>query len=150
VIMPLYKGKGSRMECGNHRAISLLSSVGKLYDRIERVQMKTKDKIWDVQGAFMSGRGCMDQIFSLRVLTEKFLAKNQKLFCAFVDLQKAYDRVDRKMLWKVLSKYGVSTYLIQAIASLYEGSVACVRVNGVFTGWIDITKGVKQGCVMSP
>lgn len=98
----------------------------------------------------MNGRGCIDQIFSLRMLSEKFLAKNQKLFCAFIDLEKAYDRVNREKLWEILEEYGVNGQLINAIASLYEGSAACVRINGDLTPWFSIIKGVKQGCVMSP
>lgn len=87
-----------------------------------------------MQDAFMSGRECMDQIFYLHMVTEQFLAKKPEAFCAFVDLQKAFDRADRNKLCRVFSKYGVNTNLIQAIAFLYKGSIASVRVNGGCTG----------------
>ena len=44
----------------------------------------------------------MDQIFTLKVILEKYLEKDRKLFAAFMDLEKAYDRVDRRGLWDVL------------------------------------------------
>ncbi|CAG9108979.1 unnamed protein product [Plutella xylostella] len=83
VIVPLYKGKVSLQTCNSYRGISLLSIVGKLYAKIliERVVKETEEKIWDVQGGFRKGMGCTDQVFSLRSVTEKVLAKQQKVFC---------------------------------------------------------------------
>jgi hypothetical protein len=56
--------------------------------------------------------GCIDQVFSLRCITEKCLAKNQKVYCAFIDLKKAYDTVVRDDLWLTLSMYGVNIQMI--------------------------------------
>jgi exonuclease III len=152
VIVPLYKGKGSQQECRNYRGISLLSVVGKMYARIliERVVKVTESKIWDVQAGFRRGMGCTDQVFSLRCITEKFLAKGQKVYCAFIDLEKAYDRVRRNELWSTLSTYGLDDALVRALKSLYGDSKACVRINGAYTDWFDISRGVRQGCVASP
>ncbi len=46
---------------------------------------------------FRKGKGCVDQIFVVRQLCEKYLAKG-KVFWAFMDLEKAYDRTDREGL----------------------------------------------------
>ncbi|CAG5039926.1 unnamed protein product [Parnassius apollo] len=86
----------------------------------------------------------------MRMIAEKFLAKNQKVFCAFMDVEKAYDRVDRDVLWQTLNSFGLSAGLIQALESLCRDSGACVRINGVDSDWFDIHKGVRQGCVASP
>lgn len=94
--------------------------------------------------------GCTDQVFSLCCIAEKFLAKNQKVYCAFVALEKAYDRVVRNELWSALSLHGVNDNLIRALQSLYENSSACVRIEGAYTEWFSIQKGVRQGCVASP
>ncbi|KAI5644408.1 reverse transcriptase (RNA-dependent DNA polymerase) domain-containing protein [Phthorimaea operculella] len=152
VIVPLYKGKGSQLDCKNYRGISLLSVVGKLYAKvlIERVVKETDEKVWDAQAGFRKGMGCTDQVFSLRCIAEKFLAKNQKVYCAFLDLDKAYDRVVRNELWSALSMHGVSSSLIRALKSLYKDSSACVRINGAYTELFNIEKGVRQGCVASP
>ena len=40
----------------------------------------------------------------------------------FLDLKKAFDRVDRKLLWIVLGRFGVPPTLIQVIRKLYDGS----------------------------
>lgn len=54
------------------------------------------------------------------------LSKHQKVFCAFIDLEKAYDRVVRDELWSTLSMYGVDGHLIRVLKSLYKDSSAVV------------------------
>ena len=117
VIVPLYKGKGSKEACMNFRGISLLSIPGKVYGRliIERVKEITRGVIGGEQGAFMDGRGCVDQIHTVRLMIEKYICKRRKLYAAFIDLEKAYDRVDRKALWDVLRIYGVGGELLSAV-----------------------------------
>ena len=78
-MVPLYKGKGDMYECSNFRGISLLSVVGKVYDRvlINRIRDKTENVIAEVQGGFRRGRGCTDQIFTVRQICEKYLGKGK-------------------------------------------------------------------------
>ncbi len=96
IIVPVNKGKDRRGKCGSYRSISLLSIPRKLYGKviIERVQQLTEEKISEEQGGFRRRRGCVDQIFSFRMVVEKMLAKGKKIYAAFMDLEKAYDRVD--------------------------------------------------------
>ncbi len=66
----MYKGKGSRSECGSYRGISLLSVAGKVYGRIltERLMEVTEGKVSEEQGGFRKGRGCVDQVFAMKML----------------------------------------------------------------------------------
>ena len=99
-VVPLYKGKGDKFECGSFRGISLLSVVGKVYGRvlIERIRCGTESMVGEEQSGFRRGRGCMDQVFVVRQVCEKYLRKGKEVFWAFMDLEKAYDRVDRQAL----------------------------------------------------
>ena len=92
----------------------------------------------------------MDQIFSVKMTVEKYLAKDRKLYAAFMDLEKAYDRVDWNALWDVLKIYGVGGQLLDGIKAFYKEASACVRVNGEMSESFGIRVGVRQGCVMSP
>ena len=68
VTRVLYKGKRERNECKNYRCVSLLSVVGKIYSGIiiDRICRVTGGLIDDEQGDFREGRGCIDQIFTLK------------------------------------------------------------------------------------
>ncbi len=68
-----------------------MSVPGKVYGKIitERVQRLTEEKIGEEQGGFRKRRGCVDQIFSFRMVVEKILEKRKKLYAAFMDLEKA-------------------------------------------------------------
>ncbi len=69
--------------------------------------MKVTDKSMGDEQGFRKGRGCVDQIFAVKVLMEKYLEKDRKLFAAFMDLEeKAYDRVDKKGLWETVRVWG--------------------------------------------
>uniref|UniRef100_A0A3P9JF00 ribonuclease H n=1 Tax=Oryzias latipes TaxID=8090 RepID=A0A3P9JF00_ORYLA len=151
-VVPLYKGKGDKYECGSFRGISLLSVVGKVYGRvlINRVVEGTEGMIGEEQCGFRRGRGCVDQVFVVRQVCEKFLAKGREVFWAFMDLEKAYDRIDREALWVVLSMYGIDGSLLEGVKSFYRNSRACVRVGNSMSEWFPVRVGLRQGCVMSP
>ena len=61
----------------------------------------------------------MDEIFSLKCMPEKHIEKHKKIYCAFVDLEKAYDNVWREELRLTLSMYGVDGRLVRALKSFF-------------------------------
>ena len=151
LIIPIYK-KGSRLECSNYRGISLLSVIGKMYARVlnDRIKLMTEGKGMDEQGGFRAGRSCSDQIFAVRQVVEKTIEKDRVLYMAFVDLEKAYDNVNRTKLWKVLEEYDVKGRLLKAVQAMYEDGKASVRVGDRESEWFGVHKGVRQGCTLSP
>ncbi len=78
-------------------------------------------KIMCEQGGFRKGRGCVDQIFAMKRLVEEYLEKDKKLYAAFMDLEEAYDRVNREALWSMLRIYDVGGQLLKAIQAFYRG-----------------------------
>ena len=151
-IVPLYKGKGDPLECKNNRGISLLSVPGKVYGRIliERVIENSEGQIGEEQSGFRKGRSCADQIFVLRQVFEKMKEKKRKVYVAFMDLEKAYDRVDRDAMWQVMEIYGIGGKVLKGIKSFYEEGRACVRVGSKASESFVVRMGLRQGCVMSP
>ncbi len=71
----------------------------------------------------------------------KILEKRKKIYVAFMDLEKAYDRVDWLALWEVLRIYGVGGKPLSAIKSFYEAASACVKINGKTSEHFEIEVG---------
>lgn len=151
VIVPIYK-KGDKKDCGNYRGISLLSVPGKIYAGVLERKLRSivEKQLDDSQCGFRPLRGCQDQIFSLRQISEKYYEKGKDVFSCFIDLEKAYDRVPREKLLEVLGRYGVGNKLLRAIDSLYTKSMAAVRIDGKLSDWFQVKTGVRQGCKLSP
>ncbi len=110
----------------------------------------TEKKVSNEQGSFRKGKICVNQIFAVEMLLEEYLGKARKLYAAFMDLEKAYDRVDRKVLWNVLKIYGVGGQLIEEIKVFYREANACAEADGELSDSFAVGVGVRQGCVMSP
>ena len=66
-------------------------------ERVLERRLRMKVNIDDMQFGFMSGKGTVDAIFIVRQL-QKFMEKRKDLFYAFVDLEKAFDRVPRDVV----------------------------------------------------
>ena len=120
VVIPVFK-KGDRKQCTNYRGILLLSFPGKVYAKcLERKCRKiVESKLKDDQCGFCLGRSTTDQIFNLTQIFQKSWEYGKDLFACFVNLEKAYDRVPRDKLWKILREYGVDDQLLRAIKSFY-------------------------------
>ena len=152
VIVPLPK-KGDRKQCDNWRGISLIPIPSKILTNviIGRLQKFFDQRLGEEQVGFRKGRSCLDAIFGARMLHQHCRGFNQARVAAFLDLRKAYDSVDRSLLWEILSLHGVNGAMLRAIQSLYgEGSSSVVRVGGSFSDCFNVASGVRQGCPLSP
>ena len=87
----------------------MLSVVGKLIGRvlIKRVRAGTECAIGEEQCGFRQERGCMDRVFAVRQVCVKYLANGKVVFWAFMNLEKAYDTIDRHGMWQMPRVYGV-------------------------------------------
>ncbi|KAK5904105.1 hypothetical protein CesoFtcFv8_005702 [Champsocephalus esox] len=151
VVVPLFK-KGDQRVCANYRGITLLSLPGKVYSKVleRRVRPIVEPQIEEEQCGFRPGRGTTDQLFTLAKILEGAWEYAYPVYMCLVDLEKAYDRVPRELLWEVLREYGVRGPLLRAIQSLYSQSESCVRVLGSKSDPFPVRVGLRQGCALSP
>ena len=103
----------------------------------------------EMQCGFMSGRGTTDAIFIVRQLQEKHLAANKPLYMAFVDLEKAFDRVPRDVIWWAMRKLGIDEWLVRLVQSMYKDVRSRVRVGDGYSEEFGVGVGVHQGSVLS-
>ena len=149
-MVNVYKGKGDALECGSYRGIRLLEHTLKIFERVVEARVRRIVKIDDLQFGFMAGRGTSDAIFIVRQLQEKFLAKKKDLWMAFVDLEKAFDRVPREVLWWALRELGVDEGLVTVIKAMYADTLTMVKLSGRVSKGFGVKVGVHQGSVLSP
>ena len=138
----------------NYRGISLLSNIGKCFssfinNRIVRY-CNMLDLIHDEQNGFRARRSCTDHIFVLNSIIKNNLAKSKSVFCAFVDMEKCFDRIDRNLLLYKLLEFNIDGKLYWCIKSFYENNLSCIRLSpSITTEWFDVTCGVRQGDPLS-
>ena len=112
---------------------------------------EAKGLLPEEQCGFRPNRSTTDMMFVVRRLQEIGRKAGVSLFMCFIDLQKAYDTVDRTLLWQVLACIGVSPQTIAVIQQFHDGMRACVRPDdGVCSDWFEVEQGLRQGCVLSP
>ena len=151
MYVPIYK-KGDKKECGNYRTIALISHASKVLLRViqRRLEVFLIPELPIEQAGFRQGRGPRDHIANLRWMMEKAREHQRDLNMCFIDYKKAFDCVDHERLWVIPRAMGVPVHLIVLLKRLYTNQEATVRTEFGETDNIDIGKGVRQGCILSP
>ena len=149
-IVPIYKNKGDIQNCSNYRGIKLISHTMKLWERVIEHRLRQKVTISENQFGFMPGRSTIEAIHLLRQLMERYRAGKKDLHVIFIDLEKAYDKVPREILWWVLTKKLVPVKYINIIKDMYEGAITNVKTNDGLSSSFPITIGLHQGSALSP
>ena len=73
--------------------------IKKTFTRIIKPRIEQQYNNSEEQAGFSDGKSCVDQIFTLRILSEKVWEKLKEIGLVFIHLEKAYDSVLRKLLW---------------------------------------------------
>ena len=129
-LVHIYKRKGDRAICDNHRGISLLCIASKILARImlNRLAHHIADNVLpESQCGFRAGRGTTDMIFGMRQIQEKCREQNQELYMFFIELTKDFDSVNRTGLWKLLAKVGCPDTFVDVIRSFHDDMIARVQ-----------------------
>ena len=106
----------------------------------------------DVQVGFRKSRGTRDQIANICWIIKKAREFQKNIYFCFTDNAKALDCVDHNKLWKILQERDGNTRPpdLPPEKSVYAGQEARVRTGYGTTDWLQIEKGVRQGCILSP
>ena len=148
-IVCLYKGKRDALEKGNYCSLNLTEQVMKVLERIVDGLIRQLVSVDDSQFGFVPGSGTTDAIFVVRQLQKKYLAANNRLYMAFVDLEKAFNRVPRKVIWWTLRKLGVEEWIVRLVQGIYANVRSHVHVGEGYSEEFEVKSGVHQGSVLS-
>ena len=144
--------KPGAVECNKFRTISIISQLGKIILRIvlSRIRNKIRPEISEEQYGFVKGKGTANAIFTLRMITERAIEMQRDVFLCFIDYEKAFDTVRHEEMLKMLADIQVDDHDIRLIRNVYYQQKAAVKVGDELTDTVDIRRGVRQGCVLSP
>ena len=131
----------------NYRGISLMSVAAKVFNRIRPFVDPT---LRSNQAGFRPGRSCTQQIHILRRITEGFKDHQLPLVVSFIDFRKAFDSINRAVMFSILRHYGIPEAVVDAIQVMYVNSQSAVMVDGNISEPFAVSTGVLQGDVLAP
>ncbi|KAK2716750.1 hypothetical protein QYM36_007039 [Artemia franciscana] len=99
---------------------------------------------------FREGRGCTDQIFTLRPILQKCKRYYLLIINMFLDFVDAFDSVARENIWRIMVEDGMPVEFVELLKTYDEHCRSIVRVLGKETEPFSVEIGVKQGCILSP
>ena len=149
IVVPIFK-KGEKLNPNNYRGINLLNTHLKLTTKIISNKLSQLMNLHDKQQGFRKGRSCVDAIFAIRQLCEKAHAFNKPTFFCFIDIEKAFDKVQLKHVIKILDKFKIPDNLINLIHDIYSNNTARIKTEGRLSGSIPVNQGIRQGDSFSP
>jgi hypothetical protein len=154
LIVPIFKKKGSHFDPNNYRGITLLSCLGKLFTLCLNARLTTfvtdRHIIGEEQTAFREGYSTMDNAFVLNELINIYLSKRNRVYCCFIDYQKAFDSINRSALWGKIIENGINGKMLRVIYNMYNSAKSCVKQQSMVSGLFACNVGVRQGENLSP
>ena len=148
--------KKNRTSCNNYRGIFLVTHAGKVLLKV--IAGRQSDYFYE-RGNILPEKQCgvrpqhstVDMMFVVRRLQKLAKNKDTLLYLCFIDLNKAYDSVDRTILWDFLACFGVPPRMLFVISQFHDGMQAFVRLDDrESSDKVDVGQGLRQGGVLAP
>ena len=154
LIQPIFKS-GNKNDPNNYRGICLSSSILKLitsliYQRlvikVDELNLISKNQI-----GFRTKSRTSDHLLTIKNIAKKCVTIGQKkLYLCFIDFENAFDSIWHGGLFHKLHDLGLNGKLLDLIENIYVKTKCAVKHGGKLTQFFNFSKGVRQGCPLSP
>ena len=152
-VIPIFKSQKKHL-MNNYRPIALTSNIAKIYEKVihkRLIDFLTKCNIISSnQFCFIRNLGTTDALTKTVDFIYKNLGKSKPTAAIFLDLTKAFDTVNHKILIDKLDCYGIRGLALQLIKSYLINRKQFVRANGANSSFSNLTMGVPQGTILGP
>ena len=153
-VIPLLKPGKDRQKQESYRAISLLSCLSKIFERLVNARLtwhlETKNLLPNFQSGFRKGRSTMDNLVDLEQRIKINMNKKKKTYAVFLDMSRAYDKVWIPGLLKKLTRLGIDGELLGWLQKFLLGRSFRVRIGELLSEARQLLTGVPQGAILSP
>uniref|UniRef100_A0A8K9Y233 Reverse transcriptase domain-containing protein n=1 Tax=Oncorhynchus mykiss TaxID=8022 RepID=A0A8K9Y233_ONCMY len=152
-VIPLFKG-GDTLDPNCYIPISILPCLSKVFESQVNKQItdhfESHRTFSAVQSGFRAGHGCTSA--TLKVLNDILTAIDKRQYCAavFIDLAKAFDSVNHRILISRLNSLGFSNDCLAWFTNYFADRVQCVKSEGMLSGPLAVSMGVPQGSILGP
>ena len=143
--------KGDLSNPNKWRGIALEDIAAKCISSILALRLTKHLNTFGIDGqcGCLFGKGCTDATFAVKSAIQTLHEHDQQVYVLFVDLVKAFDSVNRELLWKILAVYGVPEKTIEVLKKLHTNITYQFKVGKILTK-IEGNVGVKQGDNLGP
>ena len=152
-VLPVHK-KDSKSNFTNYRPIFLLSNLDKILEKLMHSRLSTflniKDIIYPLQFGFRHNYSTSYALIHLTETIKEALDQGKYGCGIFVDLQKAFNTVDRDILLSKLKHYGIRGVVYGWFESYLKERKQYVSISGYNSKHLSISLGVPQGSVLGP
>ena len=152
-VIPIYK-KDDQHDFNNYRPISLLPSISKVFERIVHMQLfqyfTDNNLFYNHQYGFRKNHSTETAVLELIDRIHTDLEEKKLPIAFFLDLSKAFDTIDHKILIKKLEYYGILNVELQWFSSYLNNRSQFVEINNIKSPTLEITTGVPQGSILGP
>ena len=139
--------KGDILNCNNYRGISVINCIAQIYDYVLFNRLSQWFTPHREQAGAQPKRSCIEHILTLRLIADMCAKKRWKLFVAYVDFSKAYDRVPRNKVLGILKRLGWGFMMLFAIGAMYK-VMKSILGTAVITAAIGVRQGSPTSCFL--
>ena len=152
-IIPVYKS-GNKSSVSNYRPITLISNIAKLFEKLVHLRLTKflddNDIISKMQFGFRKNVGTSKALAKITEIISENLDNGTSTITAFLDLAKAFDTVNHRILLRKLARYGIRGKALELIDSYLSDRLQRVKLDSIKSNDKSIDTGVPQGSILGP
>ena len=150
-LLPLIKNKlKDAADPGNYRPIAITTITSKIFESILLNRLAPFLHTTENQFGFKANHSTDTCIYVLKELLNYYITSASPVFLCFVDVRKAFDRVNYLKLFLKLHNRGTPLYLIGILYCWFSTQQFCVKWGNVLSFRFGSSNGLRQGGILSP